>query len=115
MEEDAGDDGAAADADGAFDYATLADAMDASESRSDDDSDGQEDEEEDSGIDGLGGGPGGDERSGLSGESGMHHLACRFLEGRHANHMEGSVLRNYIDGRSGSSLGSRRCTSLRRR
>ena len=54
-EEEVGDDGGGGEADGAFDYSTLAEAMDASGSGSDADTD---DGAGDAGIDGLGGGPG---------------------------------------------------------
>ncbi len=68
-EEEVGDDGGGgAEADGAFDYSTLAEAMDASGSDADtDDGDG------DAGIDGLGGGPGGEMPSG-SGAHGPSHV-----------------------------------------
>ena len=61
-EEETGDDGAGGESDGAFDYSTLAEAMDVSGS------DADTDKEEDTGIDGLGGGPGGETPSG----SGAH-------------------------------------------
>ena len=69
-EEEVGDDGGGAEADGAFDYSTLAEAMDASGSGSDADTN---DDEADAGIDGLGGGPGGEMPSG-SGARGTSHV-----------------------------------------
>ncbi len=70
-EEEVGDDGGGAEADGAFDYSTLAEAMDASGSDADTD-----DEEGGAGIDGLGGGPGGEMPSG----SGAHRTLYAFAD-----------------------------------
>ena len=69
MEEDEGKDGAGAEADGGFDYSTLAEAMDAS-----DDADGSNDSsgDDDIGIDGLGGGPARGDRGSPPEASGMH-------------------------------------------
>ena len=79
MEEDEGKDGAGAEADGMFDYSTLAEAMDATD---DEGSDGGS-YEEDLGIDGLGGGPGGSDGESSPEASGKYRSVSMLLHAEH--------------------------------